>query len=235
MTSVSEFIGFLVIQVFPGQSLKHSWSRRRLYRQKSDEPSLSADESRDDIPDEAVQILPAGDREYAPTTPLAQSATTLEPSSPRPALQNPDFWILAVIMSMRILPLCLVELDSEWLWPYVYKRDYPDSLNLALQLTSVQNVGHCVDALFDNSGDSHEHSKVLSKLQAAHVSIISLSSCVGRITAGTSSDLLLKRYKLQRTWCLVCASVVAIVAQLCGWLISTIDFLVSMHYPCLMA
>lgn len=87
-------------------------------------------------------------------------------------------------------------------------------------------MGHCVDALFDNPGDSHDHSRALSKVQAAHVSIISLSSCVGRVTAGTSSDLLLKRYGLQRTWCLVCASVVAIIAQLSGWLISTIDLLV---------
>ena len=128
MTSVSEFIGFLVIQVFPGQSLKYSWSRRRLYRQKSDEPSLSGDESRDDIPDEAVRILPAGDREHTPTTTLAQSTTSLESSAPRPALQNPDFWILAVIMSMRILPRCRAEFPSQRVWPYVYKRDYPHSV-----------------------------------------------------------------------------------------------------------
>jgi hypothetical protein len=100
------------------------------------------------------------------------------------------------------------------------------TLSTASSANIYQNVGHCVDALFDNLGDSHDHSKALSKVQAAHVSIISLSSCVGRITAGTSSDFLLKRYRLQRTWCLVCASVVAIIAQLSGWLISTIDLLV---------
>lgn len=128
MTSVSEFIGLLVIQVFPGQSLKYSWSRRRLYRQKIDEPSLSGDESRDDIPDEDVRILPAGDREHTPTTILAQSISSLESSAPRTALQNPDFWILAVIMSMRIFPLCRVEVASERMWPHVYKRGDPDSL-----------------------------------------------------------------------------------------------------------
>jgi hypothetical protein len=89
-----------------------------------------------------------------------------------------------------------------------------------------QNVGHCVDALFDRDDLSHDHSAVLSKVQAAHVSIISLSSCVGRVAAGMSSDILIKKYGLQRTWCLVCASFVAILAQLSGWLISTLDLLV---------
>jgi hypothetical protein len=86
--------------------------------------------------------------------------------------------------------------------------------------------------LFDDSGDSHDHSKSLSKLQAAHVSIISLSSCVGRITAGTSSDILLQTYGLPRTWCLVCASVVAILAQLSGWFVDTIDYLVNLSVIC---
>lgn len=111
------------------------------------------------------------------------------------------------------------------MWSHVHKRYY-SLFGLSLSLISLQNVGHCVDALFDSIGDSHDHSRALSKVQAAHVSIISLSSCVGRITAGTSSDFLLKRYRLQRTWCLVCASIVAIIAQLSGWLISTLDFLV---------
>jgi hypothetical protein len=91
----------------------------------------------------------------------------------------------------------------------------------------INNVGHCVDALFNDTGLEPDHSKALSKLQAAHVSIISLCSCVGRITAGTSSDLLLKRYGLPRTWCLVCASLVAITAQLSGYLVTTIDHLAS--------
>jgi hypothetical protein len=95
-------------------------------------------------------------------------------------------------------------------------------------LMLAQNVGHCVDALFDSDGLSHDHSAALSKVQAAHVSIISLSSCVGRIAAGMSSDILIKKYGLQRTWCLVCASFVAILAQLSGWLISTLDLLVRL-------
>jgi len=128
MTSVSEFIGLLVIQVFPGQSSKYFWNRRRVNRQKNDETSLSGDESRDDIPDEAVRILPAGDHEHTSTTTLGQSMSSLESSAPRTALQNLDFWILAVIMSMRILPLYRVEFASERMWPHVYKRDYPDSL-----------------------------------------------------------------------------------------------------------
>ena len=98
-----------MIQVFPGQSLKHSWGRRRLYRQKSDESPLSEDELRDDIPEEAVRILPAGDREHTPTTTLMQSAISSESSAPHAdthaALRNPDFWIMAFIMSMRTLLL----------------------------------------------------------------------------------------------------------------------------------
>jgi len=82
-----------------------------------------------------------------------------------------------------------------------------------------------VDALFDSPGRTDGHSTAISKLQAAHVSIISLSSCAGRIAAGISSDILFKRYGLQRTWCLVCASFVAILAQLSGWLVSTVDLL----------
>jgi hypothetical protein len=91
---------------------------------------------------------------------------------------------------------------------------------------SSQNVGHCVDALFDDRR-LHDDSKSLTKLQAVHVSIISLSSCMGRITAGTSSDILSRRYSLPPTWCLVCASLVLILAQLAGWTITDINTLVS--------
>lgn len=91
---------------------------------------------------------------------------------------------------------------------------------------TLQNVGHCVEALFKDRADPYEHSTALSKIQAIHVSIISLSSCMGRITAGVSSDYILHRYSLPRTWCLVCASIVSIFAQVSGWIIDSMDSLV---------
>lgn len=220
MSSVSELIGFLVIFIFPRpdhpkdrtrQALLHTKSSESLIRPFEEE--VGSEEDIESIPSTS-QVVTVNNKE-----PVARAKHS-EPFRSS-ALSKPEFWMIACIMSM-----CMSSL--------IYKSNVIVSgcglmyINVFSRLSSSdsQNVGHCVDALFGVTGNHRDYSVQLAKLQAAHVSIISLSSCAGRVTAGTSSDILLKRYGLPRTWCLVCASVVAILAQLCGWLINSIERLV---------
>jgi hypothetical protein len=223
MTGVSEFVGFLAIKNFPMQSTGKP-VRRPFNRYKSGDALLAneAHVRQDRSSNEDIRGSSWDDQ--ASDLPTSVRGKPSDSSTSRSALRQPDFWILAVIMLMRTF-LRNVLINSKRLRFDVHQRTSPFFVYYTNRV--LQNVGHCVDALFDDTGSSHDHSRGLSKIQAAHVSIISLSSCVGRIAAGTSSDIMAKRYGLQRTWCLVCASFVAILAQLSGWLISSLDLLVS--------
>lgn len=58
-----------------------------------------------------------------------------------------------------------------------------------------------------------------------HVSIISCMSFVGRMISGIGSDLLVKRLKMSRFWCLVCSSTIFTLAQVAGLIISNPNYL----------
>jgi hypothetical protein len=100
MSSVSEFIGFIVISIFPSQSQKKVQIRQPFYRHKTGDPLISNDEdSRDDVvSDEETLSLPGSSRAATPLT--GHHTKTAEPTK-YAALSKPDFWMIAIIMAMR--------------------------------------------------------------------------------------------------------------------------------------
>jgi hypothetical protein len=108
MSSVSEFIGFIVISVFPSQSPKGAKIRDTFFRQKSDDALIANDErsGEDTDSDEDTASLPNSSR--AQLVPAIVAVNRPKPTEPsrNPALSKPDFWMIAIIMSMRIFPFC---------------------------------------------------------------------------------------------------------------------------------
>lgn len=107
VSSVSEFIGFLVISIFPSHSQKIGRTRQLINRNKSaDSLIVNDEESRDDIDsNEDIVSLPSNSRTLPlPTPPPVHHAKSVALTR-NPALANPDFWMIAFIMSMRTFSL----------------------------------------------------------------------------------------------------------------------------------
>ncbi|SCV04350.1 LANO_0G09670g1_1 [Lachancea nothofagi CBS 11611] len=68
--------------------------------------------------------------------------------------------------------------------------------------TYIYSVGFIIEALVHSNPDVKINTKAIQSLQ---VSIISIMSFTGRICAGPASDLLVKRMRAQREWCIVIA------------------------------
>ena len=99
MSSVSEFIGFLVIFVFPrpdlpkdrtGQALLHTKSSESLIHRSDEE--VGSDEDIESIPGTSDMVTVNNDEPVA----RAKHPEPLRNS----ALSKPDFWMIAFIMSM---------------------------------------------------------------------------------------------------------------------------------------
>lgn len=58
-----------------------------------------------------------------------------------------------------------------------------------------------------------------------HVSIISISSFIGRLLSGGGSDFLVKHLHASRTWCLTIAATIFTIAQLCAITITNPQYL----------
>ncbi|KAM3161862.1 Nodulin-like domain-containing protein [Lachancea thermotolerans] len=70
--------------------------------------------------------------------------------------------------------------------------------------TYIYSVGFVIEALVHANPDEKVNAKAIQSLQ---VSIISVMSFAGRLSAGPVSDLLVKRLKAQREWCVLLACV----------------------------
>lgn len=82
-------------------------------------------------------------------------------------------------------------------------------------LMTINNIGNNVAALWKHYDDSIDN-KALVLYQQLHVSILSLGSFSGRLLSGTGSDLLVKVLHASRVWCLVIASIIFSLAQICA-------------------
>ncbi|KAK3391018.1 major facilitator superfamily domain-containing protein [Podospora didyma] len=82
-------------------------------------------------------------------------------------------------------------------------------------LMTINNIGHDVIALWKTYDDSVD-SAFLIQRQQMHVSILSIGSFLGRLLSGVGSDFLVKVLKASRAWCLVVASFVFCIAQVCA-------------------
>ena len=101
MTSVSEFIGFLVIQILPTQTPKRTWKTRLTYRNKNtDHDSDGGEHSECDSSYEHNPVIERDPTSSEPT-PGSHSTSASEPTLETAVMWKPDFWLVAFVMSMR--------------------------------------------------------------------------------------------------------------------------------------
>jgi hypothetical protein len=138
MTSVSDLIGFFVISVLPHHP-KSGVLRKPLRRHKSDDALIN---SEDDSPDTTASeddglIVPRIRRDRSVTPPGVVYPAKPVSHVPRPALGNPDFWIIAFIMSMRdVFPHILANMGSCRLWLDVYQCSPPQPTSSSLSISN---------------------------------------------------------------------------------------------------
>ncbi|KAI8961658.1 MFS general substrate transporter [Daldinia sp. FL1419] len=82
-------------------------------------------------------------------------------------------------------------------------------------LMTINNIGNDVTALWRHYDDSIDD-KTLVLRQQLHVSILSIGSFSGRLLSGVGSDFLVKVLHASRVWCLVVASFIFSLAQICA-------------------
>ncbi|TGJ80401.1 hypothetical protein E0Z10_g8367 [Xylaria hypoxylon] len=82
-------------------------------------------------------------------------------------------------------------------------------------LMTINNIGNDASALWKHYDDSIDD-KALVLHQQLHVSILSLGSFSGRLLSGVGSDFLIKILHASRIWCLVIASLIFSLAQVCA-------------------
>ncbi|RPA94478.1 MFS general substrate transporter [Choiromyces venosus 120613-1] len=98
-------------------------------------------------------------------------------------------------------------------------------------LMTINNIGHSVQALWAKFAPD-KHPDYVQGQQSMHVSILSLFSFSGRILSGVSSDILYRKYGLQRLWLIVASASIFSLAQLYAlavenpnrlWLVSSLS------------
>ncbi|KAG9291977.1 hypothetical protein G9A89_004915 [Geosiphon pyriformis] len=90
-------------------------------------------------------------------------------------------------------------------------------------LMYINNVGSIIKSLFElashpskDTSEENEKEQELQMIQNFHVSLLSISSCLGRLTTGFFSDITKNAFQLRRLWYLVFASMIMCVGQLIG-------------------
>lgn len=91
-------------------------------------------------------------------------------------------------------------------------------------LMTINNVGHNAQALW-SAFDPSKSPEFVQHRQNLHVSILSTCSFSGRILSGISSDILVKKHRIQRLWLVICSSVLFFFGQLSGLTVSNPNYL----------
>ncbi|KAI9824435.1 MAG: hypothetical protein M1832_001970 [Thelocarpon impressellum] len=82
-------------------------------------------------------------------------------------------------------------------------------------LMTINNIGNDAQALWSHYDDTAS-TEFIQARQLVHVSILSVASFAGRLLSGMGSDFIVKRLHMSRSWCLVAASSIFCLAQLCA-------------------
>ncbi|KAI1324975.1 MFS general substrate transporter [Xylariaceae sp. FL0255] len=82
-------------------------------------------------------------------------------------------------------------------------------------LMTINNIGNDATALWKHYDDSIDNGTLVLR-QQMHVSILSIGSFSGRLLSGVGSDFLVKVLHASRVWCLVIASLIFSLAQICA-------------------
>lgn len=99
-----------------------------------------------------------------------------------------------------------------------------------IALMTINNTGNNVGALW-RKWDKKTSEKFIIQQETYQVSIISISSFLGRILSGIGSDVLVKVLKVSRLWCLALASIIYFVAQLSAIFIQNPNLLFLISAP----
>ncbi|KAI1816446.1 MFS general substrate transporter [Poronia punctata] len=142
--------------------------------------------------DETCSLLSQSSASSLPGEVLVQSSVDLDRSHRVDIrgwnlLKNVDFWQLFAIMGILS----------------------------GIGLMTINNIGNDASALWKYY-DKNIDDKTLVLHQQLHVSILSIGSFAGRLLSGVGSDFLVKVVHASRVWCLVIASVVFSLAQICA-------------------
>ncbi|KAH8894053.1 MFS general substrate transporter [Thozetella sp. PMI_491] len=92
-------------------------------------------------------------------------------------------------------------------------------------LMTINNIGHDANALWKHYDESVSE-EFLVHSQQMHVSILSVGSFMGRMLSGVGSDFLVKVLRASRVWCLVIASGIFCIAQLCALNVTNPHYLI---------
>ncbi|KAI0429422.1 MFS general substrate transporter [Xylaria sp. FL1042] len=82
-------------------------------------------------------------------------------------------------------------------------------------LMTINNIGNDASALWKHYDETIDDKSMVLH-QQLHVSILSLGSFSGRLLSGVGSDFLIKVLHASRVWCLVIASIIFSLAQICA-------------------
>jgi MFS family permease len=93
-------------------------------------------------------------------------------------------------------------------------------------LMTINNIGNNAFALWKHYDDSVE-SKFIVQQQVMQVSTLSICSCIGRLSSGIGSDVLVKKLHMSRFWCLFFSAALFTITQLAGMTISNPHHLVA--------
>lgn len=98
-------------------------------------------------------------------------------------------------------------------------------------LMTINNIGHNAQALWSDF-DPSKSPEFIQTRQSIHVSILSICSFTGRMLSGISSDILVKKFHIQRLWLTVFSSVLFFLGQLAAlnisnpyylWIVSSLN------------
>jgi len=81
-------------------------------------------------------------------------------------------------------------------------------------LMYINNVGAIIKTLYLSSNPHGDVSKEIQNFQNLHVALLSIFSCLGRISVGIISDLAKHKYNLRRLWFLLLACLYIFIGQI---------------------
>ncbi|KAJ2969805.1 hypothetical protein NUW58_g9889 [Xylaria curta] len=226
------FIGFFFLRVLPHASAYHALpadsgmaDSQELHRSTSHQSKLSRDFSEPDTEEPADGESPnlGTSRSAAVMQPTDQIGTSLDATNEGSSLLSQSTTTSS--LSSEILVGNSVDRDLSHRvdirgWKLLRSLEFWQLFTImailsGIGLMTINNIGNDAAVLWKHYDDTI-NDKALALHQQLHVSILSLGSFSGRLLSGVGSDFLVKVLHASRVWCLVIASVIFALAQICA-------------------
>ncbi|POS87909.1 hypothetical protein EPUL_000254 [Erysiphe pulchra] len=214
-TSGLNFIGYPFLRIIQSPEITPVTSRNCLVKNQlhSSKANDTSSESQLALINEDIRAAGSGTDE---TAVLLSDATYM---NPRDEFENHSSWNDP---SLQIRGFKLLTQAEFWqLFSLL-------GILAGIALMTINNIGNNVKALWRHWDGSKDEEFIIQQ-ESLQVSIISISSFLGRIASGIGSDFLVKILKASRLWCLAFASTLYFVAQVLAFTITDprLLFLVS--------